>query len=176
MVQMYVTGTHVAYIGNNARQIGRKINMVSSLRGNGSVGRGADGFTLAEVVVTIAILAIVIEGVVFGYIRAAERAEWSAHSLAAQALASQAMEQVRAAKWYPQSWPAVDEMPPADYQRTNVLDFPSSGSALLATNFISITTVSVDPPLRQVRTDCVWRFFRRGLFTNTLVTLRAPDQ
>jgi hypothetical protein len=30
--------------------------------------------------------------------------------------------------------------------------------------------------LKQIRVDCVWRFMSRGLFTNTTLTYRAPDQ
>jgi hypothetical protein len=36
--------------------------------------------------------------------------------------------------------------------------------------------ISSNPPLRQIRADCVWTFMNRRLFTNTIITLRAPDQ
>ena len=56
----------------------------------------------------------------------------------------------------------------------------SKGNIIYATNYISIVTVSTVPPVRELRADCVWRFLNgarsRGLFTNTVVTLRAPDQ
>jgi hypothetical protein len=57
-----------------------------------------------------------------------------------------------------------------------VLDVPVTGTPVYATNYVSISTVSVNPPLRELRTDCVWRLNERGPFTNSIVTLRAPDQ
>jgi prepilin-type N-terminal cleavage/methylation domain-containing protein len=134
------------------------------------------GFTLAEVVIAIAVLAIVVQGVIYGYIAATRRAEWSAHSLAAQSLASQGVEQARAAKWDPQAWPVVDELPPTNFVQADILDIPVMHSPIYATNYISIRTASANPPLREIRADCVWGFFTGKTFTNTVVTLRAPDQ
>ena len=125
----------------------------------------------------LAILALVIQGLVFGYLGATRRAEWSAHSLAAQSLASQGVEQARAAKWDPQAWPMVDELPPTNYAQVDTLDLPVVGKPVYATNYIVVRTVMATPPLRQIQADCVWSFNARGrLFTNTVVTLRAPDQ
>ena len=45
-----------------------------------------------------------------------------------------------------------------------------------ATNYTSIWRVSTTPPLKAVQVDCVWGFLNRGLFTNTVITYRAPDQ
>jgi prepilin-type N-terminal cleavage/methylation domain-containing protein len=151
-------------------------HMDRSLRGIIKKGAGRSAFTLAEVVIALAILAILIQGVVFGYINSARRAEWSAHSLAAQSLASQGIEQARAAKWDPQAWPTVDELPPTNFVQIDMLDIPISGEPVLATNFISVSMASSNPVLREIRADCVWSFLGRGLFTNTVITLRAPDQ
>ena len=151
--------------------------MVAVLRGRFREGGGeSSAFTLAEVVIAIAILAIVIQGVIYGYVSSAQRAEWSAQSLAAQSLASQGVEQARAAKWDPQAWPVVDELPPTNYTQVETLDLPVSKKPIFATNYISISTVSSSPPLRQIQANCVWRFMGRGLFTNSVITLRAPDQ
>jgi len=139
-----------------------------------------NGFTLAEVVVSIAIGTLLISGVVFGYALITDRAEWSASSLAAQSLASQGVEQARSAKWDPKAWPAVDELGVTNYIEVDSLDVPVSGQSVPATNYISITTVSVNPPLRQLRADCVWSLASgkrsRGPFTNTAITLRTSDQ
>jgi prepilin-type N-terminal cleavage/methylation domain-containing protein len=134
------------------------------------------GFTLAEVVISLAVFAIVIQGTILGYVTASSRAEWSAHSLAAQSLASQGVEQARAAKWDPQAWPQVDELPPTNFVQVDTLDIPVSRQPEYATNYISIRLVATNPPLREIKAACVWRFSTRGLFTNTVVTLRAPDQ
>ena len=138
------------------------------------------GFTLAEVVVAIAVATLSFGGVICGYVLTADRAQWSAYSLAAQSLATQGVEQARAAKWDPKSWPATDELGATNYTQTDLLDVPVSGPAIRATNYISITTVSQDPPMRQLRADCVWRLSNgrrsRGPFTNTVITLRTADQ
>jgi hypothetical protein len=123
----------------------------------------------------LAIFAILIEGVVLGYVFSARRAEWSAHSLAAQSLAAQGAEQARAAKWDPQAWPIIDEQPPTNFVQLDMLDIPFKGEPEFASNYISITVASANPPLRQIQADCVWRLGDE-FFTNTVITLRAPDQ
>jgi prepilin-type N-terminal cleavage/methylation domain-containing protein len=138
------------------------------------------GFTLAEVVVAIAVAALSFGGVIYGYVLTADRAQWSAYSLAAQSLAMQGVEQARGAKWDPKAWPAVDELGITNYTEVDVLDVPVSGQPVQATNYITVTTVSHDPPLRQLRADCVWSLLNgrrsRGPFTNTVITLRTADQ
>jgi prepilin-type N-terminal cleavage/methylation domain-containing protein len=142
--------------------------------------RPNQGFTLSEVVVAIAIATLAFGGVISSYVYTADRAHWSTYSLAAQSLAMQGVEQARAAKWDPKSWPAVDELGLTNYAVMEILDVPVSGQAVLATNHITITWVSLDPPIRQLRADCVWSLASgrrsRGPFTNTVITLRTADQ
>jgi hypothetical protein len=138
-------------------------------------------FTVQEVVVSIAIMALVFEGIIYGYTTVTYRGEWSAYNLAAQSFAAQGMEQARAAKWDPQSWdPAtqaiIDDLPPTNFSEADTLDTPISGVPVLATNYISIVNISTNPAIRQIRSDCVWMFLSRGPFTNTVITYRAPDQ
>ena len=139
------------------------------------------GFSLTEVVMSIAITATTFAGVIYGYVGTGVRAEWSAYSLAAQSLAMEGVEQARAAKWDPQAWPPVDELGITNYTQVDQLDVPVSGQPILATNYISITTVSTIPALRKLRADCVWMLISRpqnacGPFTNTVITYRAVDQ
>jgi len=142
----------------------------------------SSGFTLAEVVVSLAIACLAFSGVIYGYVMTTDKSEWSSCSLAAHSLAMQGVEQARAAKWDPQAWPTMDELGVTNFVQTVTLDVPvAGGNKLLATNYISITTVSTVPPLRQLRADCVWMLpYRksviRGPFTNTVITLRAADQ
>ena len=128
----------------------------------------------------IAVATLSFGGVIYGYVFTSDRAQWSAYSLAAQSLAMQGVEQARAAKWDPKAWPAVDELGVTNYTEVDMLDVPVTGQPIQATNYISITVVSQDPPLRQLRADCVWRLVSgrrsRGPFTNTVVTLRTADQ
>jgi type II secretory pathway pseudopilin PulG len=139
------------------------------------------GFTLAEVVISTAIILLTLGGVIYGYVKTTARAEWSAYSLAAQSLAMQGIEQTRAAKWDPQAWPPIDELGATNFIQVEQLDVPKKGPPVLATNFVSVTLVSLDPPLKELRADCVWVLRsgpgqRIGPFTNTVITLRAADQ
>jgi hypothetical protein len=138
-------------------------------------------FTLTEVVISIAVATLVFSGVIYGYVMTADQAEWSSYSLAAQSLAMQGVEQVRAAKWDPKHWPAIDELGVTNFTQIEELDVPVSGQPIWATNYISVTQISDNPQLRQLRTDCVWVLGNRGTktrgpFTNTAVTLRTADQ
>lgn len=122
--------------------------------------------------------ALLLAGLVTGYVLSAQRAEWSAYSLAANSLAMQRVEQIRAAKWDPLAWPPVDEVVASNFPPSiEVLDIPVSGTNLVyATNTVTIAEVSVQPPLKLVRVDTTWSFGGRGPFTNTMITYRAPDQ
>src|SRR5882762_7779860 len=112
--------------------------------------RSQGAFTLAEVVIAMAITAFSLAGVIVGYVLAAQRAEWSAYSLAAQALATQRLEQTRAAKWDPRSntngvtGVIVDELVIGKFPTvsTNILDIPiSRTNYVYATNYTSITDI-----------------------------------
>jgi len=124
------------------------------------------------------IAALVIGVTINGYVSAATRAERSAYSLAAHSLALQRIEQVRSAKWDPGTFPPTDEVVQSNFPVvTNILDIPVSGTNLVyATNYTTISTVSVSPPLRMIRVDCLWTFMNRKISTNTIITYRAPDQ
>ena len=123
-------------------------------------------------------------------------------SLAAQSLAAQGMEQARCAQWNSQQWPQPTASGPGDQLYvTNVvgatwstnlcatnsaqlaaysMDVPATGTPFYATNIITITTIQYPPsgpPLRMIRSDCIWTYPRSNkVYTNTMVTYRAPDQ
>jgi type II secretory pathway pseudopilin PulG len=150
-------------------------------------------FTLAEVLIAVTILALAMGGILYGYVQADDFAQWSSMSLAAQSLAAQGMEQARCAQWNSEIYPVpvtagtgdelyVTNQIGATYCYTNTgtnyaMDVPATGAPFYATNVITITTISYPPPLRMIRSDCIWTFPRSGkVFTNTMVTYRAPDQ
>lgn len=137
-----------------------------------------DGFTLVEVVIATGMAAITVGASIYGYVISAQRAEWSAYSLAAQSLAMQRVEQCRAAKWDPMGFPPVDELVQSNFPvQINMLDIPVSGTNIVyATNFTTISTISTNPALKMIRVDCHWRFGKTGVHTNRIVTYRAPDQ
>jgi len=167
------------------RDVCKKASLRNSVSGiNTPTGRsrqGVLGFTLVEVVIAVMISTIVFATVVYAYVGANDRSEWSAYSFAAQSLAHQAIEQARTAKWDPQNYPAYDDLGVTNFTRVEILDVPLSGPPVLATNYVSITTVTNSPEIRQLRADCVWVLVTRyhgaaGPFTNTAVSFRASDQ
>jgi type II secretory pathway pseudopilin PulG len=136
------------------------------------------GFSLIEVVMSLGIIGIMILGLVEGYTMSSKRAEWSAYSLAAQALAMQQIEQIRAAKWDTMDEPVLDETTSVPTLSSAIMDIPFSGTNyVLATNYVTITNLSAGGGIsyKQVRVDTVWPWKGR-YFTNTLATFRAPDR
>src|SRR6267142_1702046 len=101
--------------------------------GSGARTRHLSGFTIVEVVIAVLISTIVFATVVYAYVGANDRSEWSAYSFAAQSLAHQAIEQDRTAKWDPQNYPAYDDLGITNYTRVETLDLPLSGPPVLAT-------------------------------------------
>lgn len=137
------------------------------------------GFTLIETVIALGIGALILVGLVFGYVMSSQRAEWSAYSLAAQSLAIQRLEQTRAVKWDPLAYPPVpDPLVPSNFPPSReIMDIPVSGGQIIwATNFTTISDIPGPSPVKMIQVDCVWEFGARGVFTNTIATYRAPDQ
>jgi len=134
-------------------------------------------FTLTEVVISTAIAALTIAGIMYGYVMSARRAEWSGYSLAAHSAAVQMLERTRAAKWDPAADPVVDKLVATEFPDEVVLmDLPVVGTnAVYATNKITITTVSTNPPVKMIRVDCTWKLSGTKVYTNTIVAYRSPQ-
>jgi prepilin-type N-terminal cleavage/methylation domain-containing protein len=136
------------------------------------------GFTLAETLVSIMIMGLVFSGVLLGYTRASQRAEWSGLSLAAEALCVRQMEQFRAVKWDTQSLPIIDETLNISTSNVMILDIPISGSNVVyATNTFTIQSFTQAGPsyYKMITAKTTWAL-NGHVFTNSLVDYRAPDQ
>ena len=152
-------------------------------------------FTLIEVLIAFFIFGLVTAGMIYGYVEANRIAEWSSESLAAMSYASQGMEQMRSAQWDAEEFStgqgttdamSLTNQPDGTWgfwtNQTDYLDIPTSGALISVTNYLYVTQVSGPPvtagaPLRRIVSQVVWSFRLNGkLFTNTMVTLRAPDQ
>jgi Tfp pilus assembly protein PilV len=133
------------------------------------------GFTFLEVLVSFLIAGIAVGGIIRGYALAAQRAEWSAYSLAAQSMAIKRLEQVVSAPWIPQQ--NTDQLVTNNFPpKTEYLCLPTQQTNLVnCTNFTTITTFSASPLMKMVRVDCVWTFINDRVFTNTVATIRAPN-
>ena len=134
--------------------------------------------TLVEVVLSLAIAAIAVAGIVSGYVCSAASAQKWALSLAANARAMERIEEVRCATWDTAKWPALDEVVPANFPDEVVtLDRSGTGvTTVYGTNITTISQISSYPPLKRIRVDCIWNFRGTVLCTNTIETCRAPDQ
>jgi prepilin-type N-terminal cleavage/methylation domain-containing protein len=153
------------------------------------------GFTLVEVVMAIAIVALVFAGIINAYIQSGLRLEWTGYSLAAQSLAIETIEQARSCVWDPAETPPVNEVTNLNLMgmsfntnsltwsgySTNILDVPyESSNYVVATNLVSITTVNIssNAQVEVVTVQTVWPFFIRAqnlFFTNTVATIISPD-
>jgi type II secretory pathway pseudopilin PulG len=141
---------------------------------------GAWAFTLPEVLIAVAIVMFVYNGIILAYIQFDKRMEWSGYSLQAQALSIRSLEDARAAKWDTQSSPVVDNSTNLVLYSVTNLDLPMSGTNMIyATNTTTITNVTISTsPLvvvHYIRVDTTWSFKGHN-FTNTIATYRAPDQ
>lgn len=144
------------------------------------------GFTLTEVVVAMAIAALVFAGVIVGLTQSTYRGEWAAYNLAAQNLAQQGIEQARAASWDPQAPIPVDNCTQTNFLATtnNILDviIRNTNVMIYGTNTWTITDIYPSTntyPMKMIRVDCTWPWLHNGVatvFTNTVVTYRAPAQ
>ena len=127
-----------------------------------------------------AIFALVSAGAIYGYTQADRSAEWSSMSLAGQAIASEGLERARSATWQTEatSNTTYDDFPqiPTNFIELRTMEIPASGTNITVTNYVYITTISANPPVRQILAFCVWRYPLTGKwFTNTVVTQRASN-
>jgi hypothetical protein len=153
-------------------------------------------FTLAEVVMAVAIAALIFGGIIAANVQLTRRAEWSGQSLAAQALAIQQLEQARAAVWDESlTKNELKSLNLSDWSyNTNTgvgkgyswanLDLPIAGTNYIrATNYVTLTLLtnvagSANVRIQMVQVDTVWRFLGFGatrLYTNRIATYYAPD-
>jgi type II secretory pathway pseudopilin PulG len=134
--------------------------------------------TLVEVMVAFCVSGLAVAGIVSGYIFANTSAEKFRLSSAATSQASLAMESMRSAQWDTSSWPPIDQLVASNFPTTVVtLETTAGGTNVVyATNYLQISTISVNPPLRRLHVDCVWCWRGYELFTNSIETCRAPDQ
>jgi prepilin-type N-terminal cleavage/methylation domain-containing protein len=166
----------------------------AGLKNRRNTGHPSRAFTLIEVMIAFVVFGLVSGGIIYGYVQANRIADWSAMSLGAQSYAQQGVELARSAKWDTEAngevtadiWPATNnngtDIPwTTNFPGTN--DVPQSGAPLILTNYIKVSQVyptnlnSTGPFLRQIVSRAVWRFPYTGqYFTNTIITLRAPDQ
>jgi hypothetical protein len=176
--------------------MGQTFNMSSWRYGNRNTWL-SQGYTLAEMVVAVAILSLAFGAILVAYTQATRRAQWSGYSIAAQALAIQSLEQARSGVYDPATVPPKNELATmtnltvwsyntntasgSGYWVANI-DIPYSGTNyVVATNYISVKTIWIVPntvTVQMIRVDTVWPFNgwrQNSFYTNTIVNYFAPD-
>ncbi len=154
------------------------------------------GFTLAEVLISLAIVTVLFSGIVTAYVQSAQQAEWAGYSLAAQAVGVQQIEQARSAVWdYSinkneltnlnlRAWSYNATTRVGTGYITNVLDLPISGTnVVVVTNYVTVKMLNLtgvtNVQVQMVTVDTVWPFWAfRGrvcYFTNRTASYFGPD-
>jgi type II secretory pathway pseudopilin PulG len=134
--------------------------------------------TLLEVVVALAITGMAVGGIINGYTYCTTSSQKAALMLAANARAMERIEETRSAKWDTSSYPVVDHLLQTNFpSKVVTLDLSGSGSGVTtATIHTDISQVTEKPPLKRIRVECIWMFNGIQSVTNTIETIRAPDQ
>ena len=134
--------------------------------------------TLVEVVIALAITGLTVAGIVSGYIYCMTATVKAELVQVASARAMERIEETRSASWDISAWPVVDQLVATNFPDEVVsLNMPGSGSGgTSATIRTTISQLSLTPPVRDIRVDCIWQFKGVETITNTIETIRSPDQ
>jgi hypothetical protein len=134
--------------------------------------------TLIEVVVALAVTGLTVAGIVTGYTFCLTTSVKDGLYMAANTSAMARIEETRSAIWAPGRAEPVDQLVTTNFPDVVVtLDKSGSGAEITtATIKTEITQISVSPPVRRIRVDCIWLFKGVESITNTIETCRAPDQ
>jgi type II secretory pathway pseudopilin PulG len=138
--------------------------------------------TLVEVVIALAIAALTIVGIVGGYVYCMTSAIKAELAQAANEQALQRIEQARSAQWDIAVYPAVDQLVATNFpDETNTLDLPGTNNAagtpaLIQTTIADLVPSPLAPPMRTIHVDCIWQFRGGDWITNSIETIRSPNQ
>jgi prepilin-type N-terminal cleavage/methylation domain-containing protein len=140
--------------------------------------RGRAGMTLIEVVIALVITGLTVAGIITGYIYCLTADVKAELMQAGHAKALERIEQARSAVWAPNRSTPQDDLLATNFpDLTVVLDLPGAATnGTLATIQTTIATISDNPPMRKIHVDCIWSFQGADLETNSIETVRAPDQ
>ena len=141
--------------------------------------QGRAGMTLFEVVIALAIAGLTVAGIVSGYIYCLTADVKAELMQSGHAQALQQIEQARSAVWAPNRTVPQDDLVASNFPDvTVVLDLPggATNNGTQATIQTTIADISENPPMRKIHVDCIWSFQGVELETNSIETIRAPDQ
>lgn len=132
--------------------------------------------TLVEVMIALALTGLTVGGIVSGYIYCSTATAKDALYMAANTRASERMEAARAAVW-DTTYNGVDQLVASNFPDLIVaLNKDGTNDEITtATVKTTITQISTNPSVRDIRVDCIW-LFQGTQITNTIETDRAPNQ
>lgn len=141
------------------------------------------GMTLAEVLIAVAIFALVFGSVLTGLTQARYRAAWASLNLEAAKFSERRFEQVQNAPWDPTALIPTNGITSNNFPTVTVdlMDYTGAGS-LLATNTVridvqtNVVSTTINTQYMVITSTVVWRYRGRGPFTNMVTSIRAPDQ
>ncbi|MEI8045713.1 MAG: hypothetical protein WCL11_30170 [Verrucomicrobiota bacterium] len=153
------------------------------------------GFTLVEVVMSLAIATLLFSGILTAYIQMNRQAEWAGYALAAHSIGTHQIEQARSGVWDYSinkneltnlnllAWSYNATTKVGTGYTTSILDLPISGTNIVVvTNFVTVKMLTLtgftNAQVQMVTVDTVWRFLTlRGnrLFTNRTASYFGPD-
>jgi Flp pilus assembly protein TadG len=138
------------------------------------------GATLVEVLIASLIFAVVFGSILTGLIQSNSRTAWITTDAAASKLAEQRLEQTQNARWDSSAIPPIDEVTSNNFPSLTVTldNSGGGGNAVVATSTVQVIPLPDASSLayKVIRSQVTWMLFGRGPFTNTAITLRAPDQ
>lgn len=125
----------------------------------------------------LAIAGLTVLGIVIGYTYSSTTSFKDGLYAAANARVTERLEATRSARWDATSYQGVDQLVASNFPDEVVtLDKSESGpGTVMATLKTTISQISVTPPVRRIRVDCIWQFKGIDLVTNSIETCRAPD-
>jgi prepilin-type N-terminal cleavage/methylation domain-containing protein len=140
--------------------------------------QGRAGMTLVEVVIALAITGLTVGGICAGYIYCTTSAVKAELVQAASARAMERIEEARSAQWDTSSYPPTNQLVAANFPDEIVsLDLSGTNAGgTSATIQTHISQLSTNPSFAKIHVDCIWQFRGTGWITNSVETIRAPDQ
>jgi hypothetical protein len=134
--------------------------------------------TLVEVIVALAVTGLTLSGMVSGYVYCMTSTVKTELMQASHAKALERLEQTRSAVWAPNRAIPQDDLVITNFPALVVtLDLPGADpTGTQATIRTTIASISSSPPMRSVHVDCIWNFRGSEWVTNSIETIREPDQ
>ena len=133
--------------------------------------------TLVEVMVALAITAVMMGAIVNGYIYCNAATTKDSLYMAANARAMERLEEARAARWDTSVYPNVDQLTDTNFPDEVVALDQSAADAgvTMATIKTDISMISTNPPTRRIHVDCIW-LFNNGTETASRTALKPAGR